>query len=137
MRERRGQASVTAVEAGLGVVLLLSVSLVFALGPEAPDSREQIQLETYAEDAAMLLANEAPRHADQTRLAEVVASRSSFGRERAELRRRLGRILPANVLFRVETEYGTTGYPLPADVPTGEATVATTNGPVTVRVWYA
>ena len=132
---RRGQASVTAVEAGIGVVVLLSVSFAFALGTGGDD--RTVQLDAYAQDAATLLSNEPPRHADQTRLAEVVASPSSFDREHDELERRLARILPANVMFRIETEYGTAGYPLPENVPTGEATVATTNGPVTIRVWYA
>jgi len=134
----RAQASITALEAGIGVLLVLGVVFTFALGvPTANDSRTQAQLDTYAEDAATLLSNEPPRHGEQTRLAEVTASSDAFDRERDALVRRIRRILPANVMFRVETTYGTAGYPLPADVSTGEQTILTANGEVTLRVWYA
>lgn len=138
MRSCRGQASITALEAGLGVLLLTSVVFTFALGiSDGDEQRREAQLGTYADDVATLLANEPPRHGEQTRLAEVTASSEAFERERAELERRIERILPDNLMFRVETEYGTVGHPLPADVTTGEATVLTTNGDVTLRVWYA
>lgn len=134
----RAQASVTAVEAAIGVLLLMSVTFAFALGvPSEDEARTQTQLDTYAEDAATLLANEPPRHADQTRLSEMTASQEAFDRERDELEHRVDRILPANLMFRVETEYGTAGYRLPSDVPTGETTLMTPNGDVTLRVWYA
>lgn len=133
----RGQASITVLEATLGLLLVLSVTFTFALGvPDGEGERTQAQLDIYAADAATLLSNEPPRHQDQTRLAEVVASDDSFDRERAALERRVERILPENVMFRLETAYGTAGHPLPADVSTGEATVLTTNGEVTLRVWY-
>jgi len=135
---RRGQASVTAVEAALGVLLVTSVTFAFALGvPGAGEQRAQAQLDAYAGDAATLLSNEPPRHADRTRLAEVTASPAAFDREKGALERRVDRILPANVMFRVETRHGTVGQPLPSGVPTGEATVTTANGDVTLRVWYA
>lgn len=132
----RGQAPVTVVEAGIGVLLLTAVSFTFVLGVPAADTTET-QLDVYARDAATLLANEPPRHADQTRIAEVVSSEASFDREKGALRRRVGRILPANVMFRVETEHGTVGHPLPDDVPTGTATITTSEGDATLRVWYA
>lgn len=138
MRSERGQASITVIEAGIGVLLVSSVLFTFALGvPDADEQRAQAQLDVYAEDATTLLSNEPPRHDEQTRLAEITASRESFEREREALERRVDRILPANVMFRVETEYGAVGHPLPADVPTGEATVLTVSGEVTLRVWYA
>lgn len=132
----KGQAPVTAVEAALGVLLLASVAFVFVLGMPASPA-DETQLELYAADAATVLSSEGPRHADQTRLAELAASREAFEREQGALERRLDRLLPANVLYRLETEYGTVGHPLPADVRTGTATVSTVNGDVTVRVWYA
>ena len=132
----RGQVPLTTVEAALGVLLLVSVAFVFALGlPVSP--ADDTQLELYATDAATVLGSEAPRHADRTRLAELTASRETFERERGALERRLDRLLPANVLYRLETRYGTVGYRLPADVRTGTATVSTVNGDVTIRVWYA
>ena len=133
----RGQVSLTVIETGVGLVLLLAVVFTFALGmPGGETEQTQQQLDIYATDTATLLANESPRHRDQTRLAEVAASARAFDREREELQRRVERILPQNVLFRVETAHGTVGHPLPDGVPTGEATVVTTNGAVTVRVWY-
>jgi hypothetical protein len=132
----RGQLPVTAVEAGLGLLLLLGVSFTFVLGVPGAGTGET-QLDAYASDAATLLANEPPRHAEQTRLGEVVGSEAAFRREKGALERRVERILPANVLFRVETEHGTVGHPVPDNVPTGTATVTTTGGDLTIRVWYA
>ena len=136
MAEDRGQAPLTAVEAAVGVLLVTGVTLVFALGA-APGAADTSQLDLYAEDAATLLSSEAPRHADRTRLSEVAASAEAFERERGALRDRVDRLLPDSLLFRVETPHGAVGYPLPADVETGTATVPTVNGDVTVRVWYA
>lgn len=135
---RRAQASITAVEAAIGVVVLASLMFVFVLGlPGEPDPHAQTQLDVYADDAVTLLSNEQPRHADQTRLAEVTASQTAFEREADALERRIERILPPNLLFQVQTEYGTVGHPLPDGVRTGTTTVPTTNGDVTLRVWYA
>ncbi|PSP25143.1 hypothetical protein BRC61_00540 [Halobacteriales archaeon QH_10_65_19] len=134
----RGQASITAVEAGLGVLLLFTVTLGFAFGvPGDEPAKTRAQLDTYAADAATLLANEPPRHANQTRLAEVAASADAFERERDALERRVDRILPDNLLFRVRTPHGSVGYPPPDGVETGTATVLTTEGDVTLSVWYA
>lgn len=133
----RGQASITVLEAVLGVLLVLSVTFTFALGVSDGEAEQaQAQLDIYAADAATLLSNEPPRHQEQTRLAEIVESAASFDREKGELERRIERILPENVMFRVETAHGTAGHPLPDDVPTGEATMLTTSGEVTLRVWY-
>jgi len=135
---RRGQASITAVEAALGVLLVTSVVLTFGLGvPDGSDQRTQAQLDRYAADTATILATEPPRHGDRTRVAEVLQSAESWERERAEFERRVDRILPDNVMFRVETAYGTVGDPLPADVQTGDAQLVTPNGDATLRVWYA
>lgn len=126
----------TALEAMVGVLLLAAVTFSFVLGTPAAGTAET-QLDAYASDAATILANEPPRHADQSRLREVVSSDSSFEREKESLRRRVTRILPANLMFQIETDHGRVGHPLPDDVPTGTATVTTTQGDVTLRVWYA
>jgi hypothetical protein len=135
-RSGRGQLSLTVVEAGIGVLFVLGVTMGFALGVPAPDTREP-QLEAYAEDTATVLANEPPRHQGATRLSEVTRSAESFEREREALERRVDRILPDNLMYRVETAYGAVGQPLPSGVPTGRATVTTVTGTVTIRVWYA
>jgi len=132
----RGQVPLTVVEAVVGVLLLTTVAFTFALGLPG-STADTTQLDLYASDAATILSTEGPRHADQTRLAEIVASEEAFDRERAALRRRVDRLLPANLLFRVETRHGVVGHRLPAGVQTGKATVPTVNGDVTIRVWYA
>jgi hypothetical protein len=132
------RASITTIEAAVGVVLLVGVAFVFVLAvPGGEAARTQAQLDAYAEDGATLLAGEQPRHAEQTRLAEATASRSAFERERAALARRVEEILPPNVLYRLETEHGAVGHPLPEGVRTGTATRSTVNGEVTLTVWYA
>lgn len=132
----RGQLSLSVVEAAIGVVLILGVSVSFALGVAAPSERPA-QLDAYARDAATVLAGEPPRHAGATRLAEVVRSPAAFERERGALRRRVDRILPDNLLFRVVTPHGTVGFRQPDGVTVGRASVATVGGTVVVEVWYA
>lgn len=131
----RGQLSLSVVEAALGVVFVLAVAAGFALGIPQPDTR-QAQLEAYADDAAAVLAGEPPRHQGPTRLAEIVRSNDTFERERGALDRRVDRILPDNLLYRVETPHGAVGYPKPGGVPVGEATLTTLNGRVRLWVWY-
>jgi hypothetical protein len=134
--DRRGQLSLSIVEAGVGVVFILAVTMGFALGVPAADT-ETPQLNAYAEDAATVLANEPPRHAGETRLAEVTRSSGAFDRERDALERRVDRILADNLLYRVETPHGAVGYERPAGAATGRATVPTRGGEVTIWVWYA
>jgi len=134
--DNRAQLSLPAVEVGVGVVLVVGVLTTFALGVPAADTREP-QLDAYAEDAATVLSGDSPRHRGATRLAEVVRTPESFERERAALERRVDRILPDNLLFRVETPQGAVGYERPPSVTVGSATVTTAGGDVTIRVWYA
>jgi hypothetical protein len=124
------------LEAALGVVLVLGVVLGFGLGVGAADT-QSAQLDAYASDALVLLENEPPRHASATRLDEVLASESAFEREQATLERRLDRILPANLMYRLETPYSAVGHPVPSRVPTGTAAITTVEGSVDLRVWYA
>jgi len=131
----RAQVALTAVEAGIGVLVLLAVVFTFALGAQGPTG-ERTQLDAYASDTLTQLETDQPQHDAATRLDEVVASSDDFDRERDSLVRRIERILPANVMFRVETPHGTAGHPLPNGVTTGTATATTGYGPVTLRVWY-
>jgi len=132
----RGQLSLSVLEAVVGVVLLLAVIMGFALGVPTADTREP-QLDRYAADTATVLSGEPPRHGGATRLAEIVASAERFERERGTLDRRVDRILPDNLMYRVETRHGAVGFRKPADVPVGRASVTTVNGEVTIWVWYA
>ena len=131
----RAQLPMPAVEGALAVVLVLGVIAGFALGVTQSDAR-QPQLDAYATDAATILANEPPQHRSGTRLAEVAESAETFERERESLERRVERILPDNLMYRVTTPHGTVGFAKPRGVTTGTATVMTLNGPVTVEVWY-
>lgn len=132
----RAQLPLSLVEVALGATLILGVSLGFALGTPAPDTRGP-QLSAYAEDTATLLQTDPARHNGTTRLGEIVSSERAFDRERAELERRVERILPANVLFSVRTPYGSVGTPIPKRTTTGTATVPTGAGTVRIEVWYA
>lgn len=131
----RGQLSLSIVEASVGVVLIFAVVATFGLGL-APSGARQAQLDTYAGDTARVLAGEPPRHGGTSRLAEVSRSRQAFEREREALRRRVDRILPDNLMFRVELPSGAVGYPRPDGVSAGVATETTVAGEVTVVVWY-
>ena len=135
-RTDRGQLSLPVVEAAIGVTLILAVAASLAAGVPAADTRTA-QLEAYADDAATVLAGEPPRHRGATRLSEVTRSADAFDRERDALERRVDRILPDNLLYRVETPHGSVGFERPADAPLGRATVTSLHGPVTVEVWYA
>lgn len=134
--DRRGQLSLSAIEATIGVVLVLGVTVGFALGVPTPTGR-QAQLDAYAQDTATVLADEPPRHGGATRLAEIVRSEDSFERENEALERRVDRILPDNLMFRVTTPHGTVGYQVPNGVAVGSATVTTVHGDVRIEVWYA
>lgn len=134
--ESRAQLSLSMVEASVGVVLVLAVAMGFAFGVSPPDDRST-QLDLYAEDAATVLAGEAPRHGGTTRLAEIVRSSDAFDREREALQRRVAGILPDNLMFRVRTPHGAVGFQKPAGVAVGATTVTTVNGDVTIWVWYA
>jgi hypothetical protein len=133
---RRAQLSLSMVEAGVGVVLILAVSTGFVLDVPAPDDREP-QLDAYARDTLTVLAGDGPRHQGTTRLGEVLDSSETFERERDALDRRVDRILPDNLFYRVTTPYGAVGFQRPAGVVTGRATATTLRGDVTVRVWYS
>lgn len=132
----RAQLSLPVVEAGLGVVLVLGVTIGFALPVQQPGGHEA-QLDAYARDAGTVLAGEPPRHGGSVRLSEVVRSDDAFQREGDALRHRLDRILPDNLLFRVVTPHGTVGYRRPAGVAVGVSSVTTVQGDVRIEVWYA
>lgn len=134
-RLSRAQLSLSVVEAGIGVVLVLGVTMGFAFGVPSPNTRGT-QLDLYAKDTGAVLVHEAPRHHGATRLAEIIESKESFRREKNALETRVDRILPDNLMFRVETPYGSVGYRKPGGVPVGVSTVTTTNGDVTIWVWY-
>jgi hypothetical protein len=132
----RGQLSLSMVEAGVGVLLLFAATATFALGLPAVGA-DEAQLDAYADDAGTVLSREAPRHGGLTRLSEVTRSPDAFERERDALAHRVERILPDNLMYRVETPHGAVGFRRPPDAPTGRTTVPTVGGRVRIWVWYA
>lgn len=136
MPETRGQLSLSVVEVGIGAVFVFGVVAGFGLGVPAPATAET-QLDLYATDAAAVLAGEPPRHQGTTRLTEILRSADAFERERSALDRRVDRILPDNLMYRLETDYGAVGFQRPAGIPAGHASVTTVEGRVTIWVWYA
>lgn len=131
----RGQLSLPVAEVGIGLLLVFSVVSLIALGVPGAD-HSGAQLDAYADDAATVLEEGEPRHGGATRIDELTASAERFEREADDLRARVDRILPDNVLFRVETPHGTVGFERPTNVPSGTASVPTLHGEVTVEVWY-
>jgi hypothetical protein len=135
----RGQLSLSLIEALVGALLVVAVATGFALGgPDLGGTREA-QLDRYAEDSLALLAADDPgprsTEDDRSTLVALVASEDSFERAREPARRRLATVLPANLLFRVETPHGNIGYPNPPGRTVGEARRVTIDGTITVRVW--
>jgi hypothetical protein len=122
------------VEAGVGVVLILSLAGLLALGTPAP-AADDPQLDVYAEDVAMVLAEEPSRHGGTSRLDELTRSQRSFEREAPALERRVETLLPENHLYRIETPHGVVGYERPAGAVAGATTVTTQHGDVRVEVW--
>lgn len=130
----RGQLSLSLVEAAVGVVFVLTVAATFGLALPEPGTAEA-QLDTYAADAATLLAHEDPAADDGPHVA-TIDDRETFEHERDAFDRRVDDLLPDNLLYRVRTPWGIVGVEPPPDVTTGGATVATPNGQLTVEVWY-
>lgn len=132
-RGDRGQLSLSLVEAGVGVLLVFGVVAGFLLAPATPDA-DAARLDRHAEDAAAVLA---AGGGAVPPIGATVRSAESFERARPALDRRLDRLLPATVLYRVGTPRGSFGHPVPEDARTGVARLPTGRGDVVVRVWYA
>ena len=131
----RGQLSLPAVEVGIGLLLIVSVIALLALGTPGAEQRS-VQLDAYAEDTATVLEEAEPRHGGATRLDELTVSEERFEREADALEAQVERILPDNVLFRLETSHGVVGAERPRGVSVGRTTVPTLHGDVTIEVWY-
>lgn len=124
------------IEVGIGIVLILGLAGLLALGTPTPPPNDP-QLDAYAADVATVLAEEPPRHGGTTRLDEVTRSADAFDREVTALERRVDELLPDNLMVRIETPHGAAGFERPDGVVTGAETVTTQHGQVRVEVWYA
>ena len=132
---RRGQLSLSIVEATVGVVLVLGVATGFAVVSTGP-SPATPQLDALARDVGTVLASEPAGTGGDSRLVALARSDDSFATVRTPARERIEALLPADVLFRVRTPRGTVGYPRPPTAPVGSTTIPTRYGPVAIRVWY-
>ncbi len=130
----RGQLSLSLVEAAVGVVFVLTVAATFGLALPEPGATEA-QLDVYAADAATLVAHETPTTEEGPRAADI-DDPETFERERDALDRRIDGLLPDNLLYRVDTPWGSVGVEPPPSVATGGATVTIPAGELTVEVWY-
>jgi hypothetical protein len=131
MARERGQLATPLVEAGIGVLLVFAVAGTFLVG--APDSdRREARLDRYAADGLALVEAEG-----RPTLATALASESAFARHQDGLARRLDRLFPPQLRYRLRTPHGTVGPPRPAGVPAGRARALTPAGRVTLWVWYA
>lgn len=138
-RSDRAQLSLSLVEAAVGVLFVLGVTAAFSFGPTVAPAREA-QLDADADDALTVLAGDAPARdaaaRGDSRLVAASRSPAAFEREREALRERTASLLPPNAAFRLDTPRGSVGFERPPDAQTGEASVVTTRGRVTLRVWY-
>jgi len=132
---RRGQLSLSVIEAAVGVVLVVGVAAGFTVGV-APAPSAEPQLDALARDTATLLGSESAPGTGDAWLVALARSSASFDRLRPDARERTARALPADVAFRITTPHGTVGYPRPPRTTVGSTTVPTRHGPVSVRVWY-
>jgi hypothetical protein len=130
---RRGQLSLSVVEAGVGVLLLTAVAAGFVLVDGGAEERTEGQLDTYARDAAVLLTTAGD---GGPRLGAALRSERAWTERRDALYDRARALLPDSLRVRLETPRGALGAPLPGGATVGVARVATPAGPVTVRVWY-
>ena len=132
MRER-GQLSLSAVEAGIGVLLLTAVAAGFFLVDDTATDRTAAQLDTYARDAGVVLTTAGD---GGPQLDRALRSETTWERNRTAIRERARALFPANVQFRIETPRGAIGPAAPDRRPVGVARVPTAAGQVTIRAWY-
>lgn len=134
MRER-AQTSLSVVEAVVGLLLILGVAVGFGLGTAAPVD-DTAELDAMARDTAAVLGSEPTAGGETTQLVALARSATSFDRVRGLVRERVDRLLPPDVLYRIETPHGNLGHPRPRGTPVGSTRVPTRHGPVEIRVWY-
>jgi hypothetical protein len=116
---RRGQLSLSLLEAGVGVLLLLAVAGALAVGVPTADEREA-RLDGYAGDTLLTLRDGEP----------------SLGAPPAALDARVDDLAPPGTRYRLETPAGAAGTPVPTGIPVGRARTTTANGTATLWLWY-
>jgi hypothetical protein len=139
----RGQLSLSAVEATIGVLLVLGVAMTFGIATGVADTRTP-QLDAHAADVGTLLANErgdpdADGEGDGGAVPTIgaaIATPETFTEEREGLARRAETLVPDHLRYRVRTPHGSFGIAPPRGATVGRATVLTRHGTVRVEVWH-
>lgn len=134
MPDDRAQLATPLVEATVGILLVLAVSLAFAVAPVETD--ERATLDRTAADALAVLLAEPPEGSGANRLSAACRSEAAFEAERDALGARLDAILPAPLSYRLAVPHGRVGPVPPSGVPTGAASVTTDGCMASLRVWY-
>jgi hypothetical protein len=129
---RRAQLSLSVLEAGVAALLVLAVAGLFVLGPGPPTSDDR--LDRHAGDLGTLLVDGDP---SVPRLSVILADDERYVRHRGDVADLIRTVLPADVQYRLETDYGTLGAPRPPSATAERTRVLTANGSATIWVWAA
>ncbi|SDY26407.1 DUF7262 family protein [Halopenitus persicus] len=135
----RGQLSLSAVEAAIGVAFVLAIATTFAVAPPDPGT-ETAQLDAYATDVATVLGNEGGTavgdgNATGAPLPAAIATPATFAAEREAIDARADALVPDRLQYHVKTPHGGVGIAPPSGATVGRSTLYTRNGRVVVAVW--
>jgi hypothetical protein len=134
-RHRRGQLSLSVVEAAVGLLVVVAASTTFVVGLPATGATAG-ELSVLAADGVAALDATTPDGEGASRLAALARDRSGFVTEEDEAAEQLRALYPAGVRFRLETPHGAVGWPHPPRGPVGTARTRAANTTVTLWVWY-
>lgn len=128
----RAQLSMTLLEAGLAVVLIFGVTGLILVADADPDGDTGGRaVNQFAVDVGHLITGSTGTPS----IDRVLATNTSFAEYRDDIETTIRAALPPGYFFRIQTAYGGIGYPKPAHVELGQATVQSFNGTVTIWVW--
>ncbi|WP_280538166.1 hypothetical protein [Halopenitus sp. POP-27] len=135
----RGQLSLSAIEAAIGVTFVLAIATSFAVAPADPGVATA-DLDASATDVATVLANEGRAgFGDGTAagrpLPAAIATAETFAAERDAIDARAEALVPDRLQYHVETPHGDVGITPPPDATVGRSAIATRNGRIVVAVW--
>ena len=135
----RGQLSLSAVEAAIGVTFVLAIATTFAVAPPDPGTGSA-DLDAYATDVATVLANEGGTgfgdgNATGVPLPAAIATPETFAAEREAVDARADALVPDRLQYHVKTPHGDVGIAPPPGATVGRSALHTRNGRVVVAVW--
>ncbi|WP_199243349.1 DUF7262 family protein [Halopenitus persicus] len=152
----RGQLSLSAVEAAIGVAFVLALATAFTVVPPDPGTGAA-DLDAYATDVATVLGNEGGAvlgdeagamfgdeagteddgdgNATGAPLPAAIATPETFAAEREAIDARTDALVPDRLRYHVRTPHGDVGTEPPSGATVGRAALHTRNGRVVVAVW--